>query len=61
MEPMFPLREVARMLAISPRSVWRLVATQDLAPPVKVRRSARWFESDVRAYQERLRGERDTL
>lgn len=36
------VREVARLLGISVRTVWRLVAAGDLPQPVRVGRAARW-------------------
>jgi excisionase family DNA binding protein len=46
--------EVAAMLAICERGVWRLVARAELPQPLKVGRSARWRMQDVQAYIERL-------
>ncbi len=57
-EEMMDLRRVATALSINPRTVWRLVAAKALAKPVRIGRSVRWFESDVAAYQGKLREER---
>ena len=57
-EGMFDLHKVAKLLDIDERSVWRRVAEGKLRKPAKVGRSARWFESDIATYQQRLRDER---
>jgi excisionase family DNA binding protein len=50
------IREVAWRLSISSRSVWRLVATRELPPPVRLgRRVVRWRLADIRAYLDSLR------
>ena len=54
------LSEVASHLGISERSVWRLVASGDLAPPVKVGRCTRWFAADLHAYLDKIRQRRDS-
>ena len=51
--------EVAALLNVSSRTVWRLAAMGDLAQPVKVRKSARFKVSDVEAYMEHITAERD--
>lgn len=51
--------DVAKRLRISTRGVRRLVAAGQLAVPVKVGASSRWFESDVLAYLEKLKSQRD--
>lgn len=53
------LTEVATFLNVSARSVWRLAASGELAPPVKVGRCARWFVADLNAYLDRIRHLRD--
>ena len=47
-------RQVAERLAISERTVRRLVAQGDLAPPLRIGRATRWRESDVLDYIHRL-------
>jgi predicted DNA-binding transcriptional regulator AlpA len=54
------LPEVASRLGVSKRSVWRLVASSDLAAPVKVGRCTRWFVADLQTYLDRLRQRRDS-
>src|SRR5439155_40693 len=49
------LHQVAAALGVSSRTVWRLAASRDLAPPVRVRRACRWTMEDVRAYIARIR------
>lgn len=56
----FQAKELAALLSISVREVWRLVAKGDLAQPVKIGRCSRWFESDVVELQARLREQRGT-
>jgi predicted DNA-binding transcriptional regulator AlpA len=47
-------KEVAGLLAICTRGVWRLVARGELAQPVRIgQRSVRWRMKDVQAYIER--------
>ena len=46
---MIDVREVASILSISIRSVWRLVATGELPQPVRFGRSARWRLADIEA------------
>src|ERR1043166_4960190 len=46
------LRQVARILTISPRSVWRLVAIGELPAPVRVSpRERRWLGKDIKDYR----------
>lgn len=42
------VREVATMLSISLRSVWRAVAAGDLPKPIRIRGSARWLLSEIK-------------
>lgn len=53
------LFELARRFGVSPRSVFRLVASGELPPPVKVGRCARWFQADIQTYLDRIRQVRD--
>ncbi|OPZ24881.1 MAG: Helix-turn-helix domain protein [Lentisphaerae bacterium ADurb.BinA184] len=48
--------EVARILAVSKRTVWRLIDRGEL-PRAGMVRPARCFLGDVQAYLERLRGD----
>lgn len=43
-------RDVAVLLAISIRGVWRLAAKGEIPRPVKVGNSTRWRASDVEAF-----------
>lgn len=54
------LEGLATRLMVSKRSVWRLVASGDLVPPIKVGRMARWFEGDIETYLDRKRQQRDS-
>ena len=58
-EDMFDLHKVAKLLGIDGRTVWRRVANGTLRRPVKVGSAARWFESDIANYQQKLRAERE--
>ena len=51
---------LAERLTVSKRSVWRLVASGDLVPPVKIGRLVRWFEADIETYLDRKRQQRDS-
>ncbi len=55
------LSELAALLAVSERSVRRLVASGDLPLPVKVGRCARWFQADAQTYLDKIRRQRDDL
>jgi predicted DNA-binding transcriptional regulator AlpA len=53
------LRQVARILTISPRSVWRLVAIGELPAPVRVSpRERRWLGKDIKDYRARIETQR---
>ena len=52
------IKEVAVLLGICVRGVWRLIAVGVLPQPVHVGASARLPESEVMAYIERLKRER---
>ena len=45
-------RELADMLGVSSRTVWRMNATCDLPAPVKLNRSVRWGLAEVSAWIE---------
>lgn len=46
---MINVREVASILSVSTRSVWRLVAAGELPKPARFGRSARWRLADIEA------------
>jgi predicted DNA-binding transcriptional regulator AlpA len=52
------LRRLAKVLAVSERTVWRLVASGELPRPVRAGKCVRWFQSDIAGYQQRLREQR---
>jgi len=58
-ERLMKVEEVATMLCVSVRFVWRLVARGNLKRPVRLGRACRWVYSDVLAYVAQLKGERD--
>jgi excisionase family DNA binding protein len=45
-------REFARLLGVSQRTLWRLLAARQLIPPLKLGGSTRWRISDVQAWIE---------
>lgn len=55
----YRVHQVAELLGISVREVWRLVAAGELAQPAKIGRCCVWFESDIIEFQTRLRAERE--
>ena len=52
------LHDVARLLGICVRGVYRLIAQRELPAPVKVGRRSCLPESEIAAYIERLKQER---
>ena len=44
---MINVREVATILSISPRSVWRLVSRRELPQPLRFGRTVRWRLADI--------------
>jgi excisionase family DNA binding protein len=44
------VRDVARMLAISTRGVWRLAASGEIPAPVRVGGSTRWRQADLQRF-----------
>lgn len=51
--------EVAKIIGCSVRSVWRMVADGELPRPVSVRRSSKWFMSNIEAYLQKLRDQQN--
>jgi excisionase family DNA binding protein len=52
------VKEIARMLGICTRGVWRLVQRGELPPPGKVGRCARWRFEDIKEFIRRIMGGR---
>ena len=52
MEPrLLTVSDVARALAVSTRTVWRLVSTGELPPPQRIgKRLRRWKSTDIENY-----------
>jgi len=47
-DPLLTVRDVAHLLNVSPRTVWRLVSTGDLPRPIRLGpRTCRWRPADV--------------
>lgn len=55
----YRIRDLVELLALSKRAIWRLVATGQLAAPVKIGRCSIWFDSDISDFQMRLRAQRE--
>jgi excisionase family DNA binding protein len=49
---MIDVREVAEILSISTRSVWRLVADGELPQPIRFGRNVRWRLTDIEVWIE---------
>lgn len=58
MDCLIPLNRAADRLSISLRKLYRLIAEGELPQPIKVGRASRLCESDLQAYIERLKSER---
>ena len=56
MEKMLCLKDVAGLLGICPRTVWRLVQREEFPRPVKVGAASRWKYSELCAYIEKISG-----
>lgn len=41
------IRDLARVLKLSPRSIWRLVRNQSLPAPIRIGGSVRWRQTDI--------------
>ncbi len=53
------VNEVAELLSVSPRSVWRFAAAGKLPRPLRVGgRSARWRASEIQRFLDQLAGAR---
>ncbi len=56
---MIDVREVATILSISTRSVWRLVSRGELPQPIRLGRNVRWRSTDIdRWIEEKLSANR---
>jgi predicted DNA-binding transcriptional regulator AlpA len=58
-EAMLDVKSLSEKLGASVRTVWRLVSAGILPKPVQVGRCTRWFESDIEAFQRRLKESRE--
>lgn len=47
---MISVTEVAKILKVSTRSVWRLVSSRKMIPPLKVGGAARWRYNELRQW-----------
>lgn len=55
------LREVANVLSISTRAVYRLMSSGALPPPVKVGGSSRLYAADLKCYLKKLHKDREAF
>ena len=54
-ERFIPVAEVAARLGVSVRTAWRMSATGELPPPVKLsQRVTRWRESEIEEYMDNI-------
>jgi excisionase family DNA binding protein len=44
---LLPARQVAKLLQISPRTLWRLLSMGGIVSPVKLGRSVRWRKDEL--------------
>ncbi len=44
------VKQVAELLALSSRTVWRLVSAGELPEPVRIGRAARWRMEDIEEF-----------
>jgi predicted DNA-binding transcriptional regulator YafY len=57
-EQLVSLPAAAAKLDVSLRSLYRLIALREIAPPIKVMRSSKLFISDLDSYLHRLKSQR---
>jgi excisionase family DNA binding protein len=58
-EKLISLKDTAEKLDLSVRAVYRLIASGILPHPVKVGRSTKFFESDLKNYFDSLKANRN--
>ncbi len=46
---LFTVGEVAEKLSVSTRSVWRMVSTAEIPPPIKIGGLSKWKRDDIQA------------
>lgn len=61
LERLVTIRETAQTLGISVRALYRLIASGALPAPLKLGRASRMSMTEIHAYIERLKTERDTV
>lgn len=52
---LLPVDQVAQMLGLGVRTVWRLTSARRLAAPVRIGRAVRWRRQDVLEFVDALR------
>lgn len=53
------IREAAQTLGVSVRALYRLIASGELPAPLKIGKASRMSMTEIHAYIERLKAERD--
>lgn len=49
-ERMIDVREVATILSVSTRTVWRLISREEIPQPIRFGRSVRWRPIDIESW-----------
>jgi predicted DNA-binding transcriptional regulator AlpA len=52
------VKDLAQLLKISIRSVWRLCSSGEIPRPIKIGASCRWDSEEVTGYLQSLKGDR---
>ena len=50
---LIPVEEVASMLGVSERTLWRLLSAGKVPEPLRIGRSTRWRSAEIREWIER--------
>jgi excisionase family DNA binding protein len=57
MKPMITIEELAEMLKVSPRTIYRMLEKEELPFAIKIQGSWRFMEEDIMAWLERQKME----
>ncbi|MEO0510955.1 MAG: helix-turn-helix domain-containing protein [Verrucomicrobiota bacterium] len=57
-EELITISDVSKRLRLSTRTVYRLIASGEFPPPVKIGSATRFYKNDLNTYLNRLRDER---
>lgn len=61
LEKLISIKDTAKILNISVRAVYRLIASGEINPPIKIGGSSKIIESDIVNYIENLKNRRHIL